>query len=304
MKFKKIILIDDCRLSEKAIEQIALMSVEKIVVYHNYPDTVDEINRRIQHADCILVSSRTKIDAGILQTNSSLKYIGMCCSLYDERSANVDIQAAQQLGITVKGVKDYGDEGTVEFIFAQLICLFKGIGSNKWREGATELKNKTMGIVGLGTLGQMVAKTATHFGMNVFYYSRTRKQALENEQLQYLPLADLLTTCDVITLHVPKNTFILGEDLCRIKKKNSVLINTSLGLSFDKDAFLDWLAADKYSYAIMDSDGAGGYYSLFNSIENIVLYPQSAGFTLEAKERLSEKVINHLNSFLAEIKVP
>ena len=76
MKFKKIILIDDCRLSEKAIEQIALMSVEKIVVYHNYPDTVDEINRRIQHADCILVSSRTKIDAGILQTNSSLKYIG------------------------------------------------------------------------------------------------------------------------------------------------------------------------------------------------------------------------------------
>ena len=119
-----------------------------------------------------------------------------------------------------------------------------------------------------------------------------------------MPLADLLTTCDVITLHVPKNTFILGEDLFRIKKKNSVLINTSLGLSFDKDAFLDWLAADKYSYAIMDSDGAGGYYSLFNSIENIVLYPQSAGFTLEAKERLSEKVINHLNSFLAEIKVP
>jgi lactate dehydrogenase-like 2-hydroxyacid dehydrogenase len=300
MKFKKIVLVDDCRLDEKAIEKIALMSDEKIDVYHDYPETVDEINRRIQHAECILVSSKTKIDASILQTNTSLKYIGMCCSLYDERSANVDIQTAHLLGIAVKGVKDYGDEGTVEFIFAQLICLFKGIGAYQWRLGGTELKNKSIGIIGLGTLGQMVAKTAIHFGMQVFYYSRTRKHALESEQLNFLPLEDILALCDVVTVHVPKRTIVLNEEGFRIKKRNSVLINTSLGLTFEKEAFIQWLGADKSSYAILDRDGAGEYYSFFSTIENILLYNSSAGFTTEARERLSEKVYNNLTGFLSK----
>ena len=68
--------------------------------------------------------------------------------LYDEKSANVDIETARNLGIEVKGVRDYGDEGTVEFIFAELITLFKGLGKNKWRNEATELKNKRIGIIG------------------------------------------------------------------------------------------------------------------------------------------------------------
>jgi lactate dehydrogenase-like 2-hydroxyacid dehydrogenase len=92
----------------------------------------------------------------------------MCCSLYDENLANVDIAAARKLGIQVKGVKDYGDEGTIEFIFAQLIFLFKGLGKHKWKSEATELTNKSIGIIGLGTLGLMVAKIAIHFGMIVF----------------------------------------------------------------------------------------------------------------------------------------
>ena len=77
----------------------------------------------------------------------------------------MDIEAARKLRIDVKGVRDYGDEGTVEFIFAQLIYLFKGLGKNQWGSEATELKNKSIGIIGFGTLGQMVAKTAVHFGM-------------------------------------------------------------------------------------------------------------------------------------------
>ena len=117
--------------------------------------------------------------------------------LYDEKSANVDIETARNLGIEVKGVRDYGDEGTVEFIFAELITLFKGLGKNKWRNEATELKNRRIGIIGFGTLGQLVARTAIHFGMQVFYFSRTRKNELENKRIKYLPLEDLLATCDV-----------------------------------------------------------------------------------------------------------
>jgi lactate dehydrogenase-like 2-hydroxyacid dehydrogenase len=75
--------------------------------------------------------------------------------------------------------------------------LFKGLGKNKWRNEATELKNRSIGIIGFGTLGQLVARTAIHFGMQVFYFSRTRKNELENKRIKYLPLEDLFATCDV-----------------------------------------------------------------------------------------------------------
>ena len=224
----------------------------------------------------------------------------MCCSLYDENSANVDIAAARKLGIEVRGVKDYGDEGTIEFIFAQLIYLFKGLGKQQWKNEATELTNKNIGIIGLGTLGKMVAKTATHFGMKVFYFNRSRKYGMEKEGIVYLPLNELMATCDVVTTHLPRNTILLTEQEFGIKKKNSILINTSLGLTFEKAAFVKWISHDKTSFAIFDADGVGDFVDEFSAHENIILSNQFAGFTLEAKKRLSEKVYANMTNYLAE----
>ena len=225
----------------------------------------------------------------------------MCCSLYDKKSANVDISAARKLGIEVRGVRDYGDEGTVEFIFAQLIYLLKGMGKYKWRPETTELKNKSMGIIGMGTLGKMVAQAAVYFGVNVFYFSRTRKDDVEAEDITYLPLDELLATCDVVSIHLPKNTLLIGEKEFRLKKKNSILVNTSLGLPFEKNSFIAWLAEDKTSFAIFDAGGAGAFLDEFQQLENVIVYDQYAGFTVEAKQRLSEKVLRNLKSFLKRL---
>jgi lactate dehydrogenase-like 2-hydroxyacid dehydrogenase len=298
MPFNKITIIDNCGLTSPELEKISLLSREPIVIFNDFPETESQIIERIGVSDCILVSWQTQIDAGILNKCTSLKFIGMCCSLYDENSANVDIAAARALGIEVKGVKDYGDEGTIEFIFAQLIFLFKGLGQHKWKNEATELSHKSIGIIGLGTLGKMVAKTAKHFGMNVFYYNRSRKYELEAKGTQYLPLNDLVATCDVVTTHLPRNTILLKNPEFAIKKPNSVLINTSLGLTFDKEAFLNWLKNDKTSYAILDADGVGEFANEFSKQKNIILSDQFAGFTLEAKKRLSEKVLANLINYL------
>ena len=126
MTFKKITVIDNCGLTTPEIEKISLLSEEAISIYNDYPETDKEIIDRIGESDCVLVSWHTKINAGILKATSSLKFIAMCCSLYDESAANVDIIEARKLGIEVKGVRDYGDNGTVEFIFAQLIFLLNG----------------------------------------------------------------------------------------------------------------------------------------------------------------------------------
>jgi lactate dehydrogenase-like 2-hydroxyacid dehydrogenase len=298
MLFKKISIIDNCGLTNPEMEKISMLSKETISIYSDFPETDAEIIRRIGDSDCILVSWQTKIDANILKKSPHLRFIGMCCSLYDENSANVDIVEARKLGIEVKGVKDYGDEGTVEFIFAQLIFLFKGLGKHKWKSDATELTNKSIGIIGLGKLGSMVANTARHFGMSVFYFNRSRKYELEKEGITYLSLDELVKSCDIITTHLPKNTILLTDDVFQNKKANSILINTSLGLTFEKEAFLKWINNDKTSFAILDADGVGDFGKEFSEYDNIIISDQFAGFTSEAKKRLSEKVLANLTNYL------
>jgi lactate dehydrogenase-like 2-hydroxyacid dehydrogenase len=300
MKFKQITIIDTCGLTPEGINSIRNFSENKLIIYDDVPQNEEEILLRIGSSDCILVSWRTRISKEIIAKQSSLKYIGMCCSLYAESASNVNISAAKAKGISVKGVRDYGDEGVVEFIFAQLINLFKGYSKYQWRTEATELTNKSIGIIGLGTLGLMVAKMAHHFGMKVYYFSKTRKIEFENEHLQYLSLDELLTTCDVITTHLPKNSIILNSDTFLKKKENSILINTSLGLTFDKDAFINWLVNNKTSYAIFDSDGAGSFYDEFTAMKNVITYPKSSGFTIEARQRLSAKVSENIVTYFEE----
>ncbi len=300
MTFNKIAIIDNCGLTSSEIAKISLLSREPISIFDDFPETESQIIERIGAADCVLVSWQTRISADVLKKATDLKLVGMCCSLYDENSANVDIGAARKLGIQVEGVKDYGDEGTIEFIFAQLIYLFKGLGKQQWKTEATELTNKRIGIIGLGTLGKMVAKTAIHFGMKVFYFNRSRKYEIEKQGVVYLPLNELMATCDVVTTHLPRNTVLLTEQEFAIKKTNSILINTSLGLTFEKDAFVKWISNDKTSFAILDADGVGNFGSEFSQHENIITTDQFAGFTFEAKKRLSEKVYANLMNFLAD----
>ncbi|MGB4840586.1 MAG: NAD(P)-dependent oxidoreductase [Saprospiraceae bacterium] len=300
MKFNKISVIDNCGLTFPELDKIIELSNEQVSIYSDFPLSEKEIIQRISDSDCVLVSWHTNISAEIIRACPSVQFIGMCCSLYDENSANVDISESRKRGIEVQGVRDYGDEGAVEFIFAQLIFLLKGLGKHRWRHEATELKNKTIGIIGFGSLGQMVAKTAYHFGMEVFYYSRTRKPNLEGPNLTYLPLDQLLINCEIITTHLPKNTTLLHRREFKILKKNAILINTSLGLTFDKDAFIQWLLGDKTSFAILDGDGMGNFHDEFTQVENVIMSEQFAGFTLEAKKRLSEKVLLYLINYLSQ----
>lgn len=302
MTFQKITIIDSCGLTKPALDQISILSEQPITIFNDFPADDNEVASRIGDSDCMLVSWRTRVNSGVIKSAPNLKYIGMCCSLYDESSANVDIAEARKHGIVVKGVRDYGDDGTLEFIFAELIYLMKGLGKLRWQTENRELRGKSMGIIGLGTLGTMVARTALHFGMKVYYFNRSRKPRQESEGIQYLPLDELLATCDVISTHLPKNSNVMGEHEFKLKKPNSILINTSIGLTFDKEAFVIWIAANPTSFAIFDGPGIGEYQQEFEKYPNVIISEGSSGFTLEAQARLSEKVLENMQGFLAEAK--
>ncbi|MCD7971585.1 MAG: dihydrofolate reductase [Candidatus Azobacteroides sp.] len=298
MKFKKIIQLDPCGLTGEYKEKIFSLSKEKPVIYETFPENKEEIITRINDGDCVLVSWNTRMNAEVLQACPSVKYIGMCCSLYDEKSANVDIPEARKLSIIVKGVRDYGDYGTVEFIFAGLISLFKGLGKYQWGVEPTELTSKTIGIIGMGVLGTMVARTALQFGMTVRYYSRTRKPEMESDGVEYRELDRLLSESDIITTHLPRNTTLLKKYELGLLKENAVYINTSLGEPFEKNAFLEWIGQDSGNYAIFDAAGYSNLKDIFSSYPNIILSEKSSGFTVEAKHRLTEKVWLNMVSYL------
>ena len=125
MPFQKITIIDSCGLTKPVLDKITQLSEKPIVIYTDSPESDTEVLNRIADSDCVLVSWHTFVTAEVIQAAPNLKYIGMCCSLYDESAANVNFAKARELGIVVKGVRDYGDDGTLEYIFAELIYLAK-----------------------------------------------------------------------------------------------------------------------------------------------------------------------------------
>lgn len=300
MRFKKIVQVDSCGLLSPYKEKIFSLSSEEPKLYESIPQNNEEIIHRIGDADCVLVSWNTKIDANVIKAVPSVKYIGMCCSLYDEASANVDIGEARKHGIVVKGVRDYGDNGTVEFIFAELISLMKGLGNYQWRKEPTELTDKIIGIIGMGMLGRMVANTALHFGMNPIYYNRTRKEDVEKEGIGYASLDQLLSQSDIITTHLPRNAMVLTHDKIALLKDDAIYINTSLGQPFETQPFLDWIGRNSGNYAIFDSAGYSNLADTFRAYSNIILLDKSSGFTFEAKGRLTKKVWENMMSFLSD----
>ncbi|WMJ71638.1 NAD(P)-dependent oxidoreductase [Cytophagaceae bacterium ABcell3] len=300
-KFKQIVCLDNTKLEDWALNALKEISITEPRVYQGYPDANDEneIRNRIENADCVLVSLNTPMSANVLSQCQNLEYIGLCCSLLDRSSCNVDVEEAARRGIEVRGVKDYADEGVVEFLFGQLISLAKGLHGIQWKDRPTELHGKSLGVIGLGTLGKMVAKTALAFGMKVYYYSRTRKKGLESENLVYLPLNDLLPTVDVVSTHLPRNNRLLGKQAFSLMKENSVLVNTSLGPTYEIDAFEAWIGRG-ISYAIVDSDGARGHEALLRKYKNVIYSDKSAGGTDMAYKRLSQKVLQNAYDYLGK----
>ena len=298
MPFKKIATIDNCGLVGPFRDKVLGLSQTPVTPATDDPTSEEQIVARIGDADCALVSWRTQVPGSVLRACPSLKYVGMCCSLYDEDAANVDIREAKKLGITVTGVKDYGDDGTLEFIFAELISLYKGLGPRKWSEDNTELTSKTLGIVGLGFLGKMVARAALLFGMKVLYNSRTRKPDMEELGCEYAEFGDLLARADVVTAHLPRNTVIFDAAAFKAMKERAIFVNTSLGQPFVAEAFFDWIGKKSGNFAIFDMPGSGTVTARCKDYPNIVLYERPSGFTSEARERLTAKVYDNMVAFL------
>lgn len=290
--FKKIVVVDNTGIDDIAKNHIKNLG-EEAHFYNDYPTENSEIISRIGDADCLLVSYLTLIPREVIEACPNLTYIGMCCSLFDESSANVDVACARERGIRVLGVKDYGDEGVVEYIVSELIRLLHGFGEHQWQEKPNELTNQKIGILGLGTTGMMTAEALKFFGADMYYYSRTRKPEAEAKGIKYLPFQEFLKTVDIVTTNLPKNTIIFNEREFELLGNGKILVNIAIGPTFSVPALKRWLE-NKENYYLCDAVGMGAYTEELGCIDNVLNTKKGAASSVECTKRLSEKVVANI----------
>lgn len=238
---------------------------------------------------------------------------------------NIDVAAAQSHGIVVARVPTYSPHAVAEHTFALILSLVRKVhrAYNRVREGnfsleglmGFDLVDKTIGIVGAGNIGSVVARIATGFGCKVLAHDPVRRSECESVGVEYVGLKELLEQSDIVTLHCPLNEstrhLIDAAALARMKA-GVILINTSRGAVVDTRAVVDalkrqtlgGLAVDVYEeedalffedrsdQAIMDDQ-----FARLLTFPNVLITGHQGFFTVEALTNIAATTIANLDSF-------
>lgn len=299
--FRKLVAIEPVSLIPTAEKELYSYA-EEVVMYDDIPSDDAEKVRRIADADAVLLSYTSSLSASVMSQCPNIRYVGMCCSLYSPESANVDIRYAEANGITVTGIRDYGDEGVVEYVISEVVRLMHGFCQPSWESMPREITGLRVGIVGLGKSGGMIADAMKFFGADVCYFARSEKRWAADKGYLFMPLRDLLTQSDVVFCCLNKNTVLLHEEEFVAMGQNKVLFNTGLSPAWDETPMLKWLEGstmpgERPNMLYADTVGAlGGRHLL--SHPQVRCMDVSTGRTSQAFVRLSEKVLSNIANYL------
>ncbi|MBE5032672.1 NAD(P)-dependent oxidoreductase [Gallalistipes aquisgranensis] len=298
--FKKLVAIEPVSLvpsAEKALRSFA----EEVILYPDIPDGDEEVARRIGDADAVLLSYTTRLGREALEKCPDVKYIGMCCSLYSPESANVDILYAGERGIAVTGIRDYGDEGVVEYVVSELVRCLHGFGQPAWDGIPREITGLKAGIVGLGKSGGMIADALRFFGAEIAYFARSEKAEARAKGYRFLPLDELLSRSEVVCCCLNKNTVLLHRAEFERLGDRKILFNTGLSPAWDESAFAEWIGGDNLCFC--DTLGALGAEKFLDH-PHVRCMEVSTGRTRQAFDRLSEKVLANLSEYDRRNDIP
>lgn len=274
--------------------------------------TGDDLVQALVGADAIGIRSATHITADVLQASSHLRAIGCFCIGTNQ----VDLNAAAVLGIPVFNAPYSNTRSVAELVIAQAILLLRRIPEKnarthrgKWdktAQGAYEVRNKALGIVGYGNIGAQVGILAESVGMRVHYYDIESKLPLGNAKA-CTSLEELLGLSDVITLHVPGGATtekLITSERLSCMKASAVLINASRGGVVDIDALHEALQEKKLAGAALDvfpiepRNDKEEFISPLRGLDNVILTPHIGGSTEEAQENIGREVADKLSRFL------
>ncbi|KIF79893.1 phosphoglycerate dehydrogenase [Noviherbaspirillum autotrophicum] len=272
----------------------------------------NELKKALEGADAVGIRSATHITAEVLQALPQLRAIGCFCIGTNQ----VDLTAAAAHGVPVFNAPFSNTRSVAELVIAESILLLRRIPEknvrthrgqwDKTAQGAYEVRNKLLGIIGYGNIGAQVGILAESVGMRVCYYDVESKLPLGNAK----PMATmeaLLAEADIVTLHVPGGSaterLITGERLA-LMKPSAVLLNASRGGVVDIDALNAALREGRLAGAALDvfpkepRNDKEEFISPLRGLDNVILTPHIGGSTEEAQENIGREVADKLARFL------
>lgn len=277
----------------------------EMVFYDNRVEDTETLIERSKDAD-IVVLSNFQYRKEVIEKCPNLKMICVAFTGVD----HVDIDYCRERGIRVCNCAGYSTSAVADLVFGLLIDLYRNIDKCNivTREGGTknglvgfELEGKKFGVIGTGAIGMRVANIAKAFGCEVYAYSRTAK---ENAGIRYVDLNTLLSTCDIVSLHVPLNDStkgLINEENIKLMKKNAILINTARGPVVDSSALSDALKNGVIAGAGVDvfemEPPVPQDHILFEA-PNLIVTPHVAFATKESMIKRAEIVFDNIDKYI------
>lgn len=304
----KIIAVEPIGISEERAAAIAAdlaLRGDEFVCYRDRMEDAATLIERMKDAEVVIVSN-IKIGADILSQCPNLKMLNVAFTGLD----HIDLDYCQTHGITVKNASGYATEGVAELAIGLMLDLYRRITvlDADTRKGGTrnnflgkELRGKRVGIVGTGAIGIQTATLLQAFGCEVVAWSRTQKEDVQKMGIPYLSLEELMSTCDIISLHVPltaETQHLISREMLTLCKPTAILINTARGNVVDIDALADLLKEGKIAGAGIDvfekEPPLATDHPLFDA-PNCILVPHVGYATREAFDDRIDIILNNLN---------
>lgn len=287
--------------------------------------TEKEISERVRGADGV-ITCWTNIPDRVLLDNPQLRYLSFWTNLMDHR---VNVGLAQQRGVTIDYIPDYGTDSVAEMTIAGMLAVSRELlvtaGDTKRGTWTYELlkagkrvpsldqipqrmlKGKTLGLVGFGRIGQRVAEIAIALGMKVSYWSRTPREGWSDRGVEYQELEALFSRCDVVSVHLspygdPK---IVSRELLASLKDRAIFVNTSAGRLVDQEGLWNELQSGRITAYIDVYESLPPRKTIAQLMGKNIFTYRAAWFTQEAVTYKGDQLVGNLRAFLAkDVTVP
>jgi glyoxylate reductase len=274
----------------------------------------DELAAAMRTADVLVPTVTDQIDAGLLaQAGDRLKLIAN----YGAGIDHIDVQTARQRGILVSNTPGVVTEDTADMTMALILAVIRRIPEGlavmqkgEWAGWAPtaymgrRVGGRRLGILGMGRIGQAVARRAAAFGMQVHYHNRKRLRPEVEDELgatYWESLDQMVTRIDVLSIncpHTPSTFHLMNARRLKLMKPSAVIVNTSRGEVIDENALTRMLRAGEIAGAGLDVFEHGHEINpRLRELANVVLLPHMGSATIEGRTEMGEKVIINIKTF-------
>ena len=254
-----------------------------------------------------LIAGTEKITEEVFKARPHLKIISRCGAGID----NIDLQAAKKYGIAIASTPEAPILSVAELTLGLMLNVMRSLGlsdrlirAGKWEKRmGSLLSGKTIGIIGFGQVGEVLARLLQPFHVKIKAYDvKPRTDTARSLLVEYVDLNELLKISDVVTIHLPLNSEtkdLINAKTLALMKKEAILVNTSRGEIIDEEALYNALKSERITGAALDVFTQEPYAGKLRELNNVVLTSHIGSYTAEARVKMENLAVENVLKFFS-----